>query len=252
MGPNKMFPLWAALLVTASGCGTGAPTPGAAGGETAMLASFPAESAKRLRVSLTDAPARDLTAVFVNVRHVELFLRKGANEARVRIAEGLGAVDLMTLRNGVLLPLEDLDLAPGIEITRIRLVLAPDGNHARKLDGSTCAMQTPSGQQSGIKINLAAPVLLENGYTYSMVLDFDARKSVVVKGNGDCLLKPVLKLLQVARAEAGLPGDGGVEPVTGGDDGNEGESDSGFDDGYTPDDPADPPVITIEDSYNLP
>lgn len=92
-----------------------------------------------------------------------------------------------------------MQLPVGFEVKSIRLVLKSDNNHGIKADNSCCEMQTPSGQQSGIKIHLAAPFVIENNYVYSMVMDFDAEKTVVVKGNGDCLLKPVLRLLQVTR-----------------------------------------------------
>ena len=126
--------------------------------------------------------------------------------------------------------MQDLNLAAGLEITSIRLVLKAEDNHAIKADDSRCEMQTPSGQQSGIKIHLAQSFTLENSAVYSMVMDFDAEKSVVVKGNGDCLLKPVLKLLQVTKTAVDpgpspIVGDGSdpvivIDPVTDGTDSN--------------------------------
>ena len=172
---------------------------GSAGlGLASLLTNYPAGN-NNMRLSLTDAPSRELEQVFVNVDHAELFVKKGSQEARLVVAQDLGLIDLLQLKNGVLLPMHDLSLPTGLEITGIRLILKGTDNHSIKKDGSRCEMQTPSGQQSGIKIHLASPFTLEEGFIYSMVLDFDAGKSVVVKGNGDCLLKPVLKLLQVTR-----------------------------------------------------
>ncbi len=172
---------------------------GSAGlGAASLLTNYPAGN-NNMRLSLTDAPSRELEQVFVNVDHAELFVKKGRQEARLVVAQDLGLIDLLQLKNGVLLPMHDLSLPTGLEITGIRLILKGTDNHSIKKDGSRCEMQTPSGQQSGIKIHLASPFTLEEGFLYSLVLDFDAGKSVVVKGNGDCLLKPVLKLLQVTR-----------------------------------------------------
>ena len=167
-------------------------------GAVSLLSNYPS-GANNMRLSLTDAPSRELEQVFVNVDHAELFVKKGGRAARLIVAQDLGLIDLLQLKNGVMLPMHDLALPTGLEITGIRLVLKGTDNHSIKKDGSRCEMQTPSGQQSGIKIHLASPFTLEENFTYSMVLDFDAGKSVVVKGNGDCLLKPVLKLLQVTR-----------------------------------------------------
>jgi hypothetical protein len=112
----------------------------------------------------------------------------------VILSEGLGPVDLLTLQNGVLLPMADLQLPNDVTITQIRLVLESEGNYIIKGDGSRCDLKTPSEQKTGIKFILNQPVLIESGFSYSIVADFDASKSIVLTGNGGCLLKPVLKL----------------------------------------------------------
>jgi len=212
----------------------------------APLRSFPPVSnspgavPSNLRLSLTDAPSKDLKSVWVNVDHAELFVRKGGGQGRLIVAQNMGMVDLMTLRNGVSLPMQDMTLPVGTEITAIRLVLKTDNNHGIKNNGSRCEMKTPSAQQSGIKIHLAQPFTIEQGQSYSMMMDFDAEKSVVVRGKkGGCLLKPVLKLLSVVKAPIPVPEDesgGGTEENpgdTGGDNGGDtgGGTTPGSDDG---------------------
>lgn len=214
--------------------GSGTPDSGLPDSTSSPVGSFPVTT-NNLRISLTDAPSRVLKSVFVNVDHAELFVQKGGARGRIIVSQGLGMVDLMTLRNGVLLPMQDLNLAVGLQITGIRLVLKGENNHAIKGDDSRCEMQTPSGQQSGIKIHLAQPFTLESGSVYSMVMDFDAAKSVVIKGNGGCLLKPVLKLLNVTKIPFDSIPDGGdvvanpevtPDPVTDGADINVGGGDT--------------------------
>lgn len=194
----------------------------------AYLSSYPQEKTDNLRVSMTDAPSKDLKNVFVNVAHAELLVSNGGKNSRIIVAQGLGLVDLLTLRNGVLLPMQDFSLPEGVMITGIRLVLEGDNNHAIKKNDERCEMQTPSGQQSGIKVLLSEPFTIEEGKDYSMVMDFDAEKSVVVKGNGDCLLKPVLKMLAVTSKDEN--DDSGEEtteqPITDGNDSNIGGGDS--------------------------
>jgi hypothetical protein len=195
-----------------------------------------------LKLSLTDAPKKNLTNVFVNVEQMELFVAKGGIERRLIVGRKIGMVDLLTLRNGVLLPIANLDLPEDIQISQIRLVLRGENNHAIKDDGSRCELKTPSGQQAGVKILLKNPVQISDGYTYSMIVDFDAEKSVVIRGNGTCLLKPVLKLLQVTREKTHVvpdpsstpaptdPGPSSPELITDGTDSNIDESSSpGFD-----------------------
>ena len=226
-------------------CSNGSSVVSSAATTAPLLSSFPATS-NNLRISLTDAPSRKLKSVFVNIDHAELFVSKGGANGRLMVAQDLGLVDLMTLRNGVLLPMQDLNLAAGVQITGIRLVLKGDNNHAIKSDNSRCEMQTPSGQQSGIKIHLAQPFTLENDSVYSMIMDFDAEKSVVVKGNGGCLLKPVLKLMRVTKTvivsdppDSSDDDDGSVGSGDDGsnDDGSVGSGDTGSDDGIIVIDP---------------
>ena len=172
------------------------PSGGAPLGSFPPVSEAPGVMSNNIRISLTDAPSKDMKSVFVNVAHAELFVKNGsAGQGRLIVAQNLGLVDLMTLRNGVLLPMQDLNLPVGTEISGIRLVLNAENNHGVRTNGSRCEMKTPSGQQSGIKIHLAQPFTIGENFTYSMVMDFDAEKSVVVRGrNGGCLLKPVLKL----------------------------------------------------------
>lgn len=218
------------------------------------LSSYPASG--NLRISLTDAPSKELKNVFVNVDHAELFVQNGSGEARLIVAQNLGLIDLLTLRNGVLLPMQDLSLPVGVSINAIRLVLKGNDNHSIKKDNSRCEMQTPSGQQSGIKIHLSEPFTIEQGRVYSMVMDFDAEKSVIIKGNGDCLLKPVLKLLRVTQIVTEPPpsnedndDSNGTETegtVTDQEDTN--TDDSGFEE--PTDEATEPPAIIIDEVYD--
>lgn len=195
----------------------------------AYLSSYPQEKTDNLRVSMTDAPSKDLKSVFVNVAHAELLVSNGGKSSRIIVAQNLGLVDLLTLRNGVLLPMQDYSLPEGVEITGIRLVLKGDDNHAIKKNDERCEMQTPSGQQSGIKVHLSAPFVIEEGKDYSMIMDFDAEKSVVIKGNGECLLKPVLKVLTVTSKDSDDDSseEASEQPITDGNDSNTSDTASG-------------------------
>jgi hypothetical protein len=128
--------------------------------------------------------------------------------------------------------MHDLTVPTGTVISSIRLVLKPNDNHGVKTDNSRCEMQTPSAQQSGIKIHLSQPFSIDANYSYSMVMDFDAEKSVVVKGNGGCLLKPVLKMMAVTKvavppADSGGGTGGGSDDSGGGSTGGDNGDGSG-------------------------
>ncbi|MCB9083710.1 MAG: DUF4382 domain-containing protein [Bdellovibrionaceae bacterium] len=187
-----------------------------------------------LKLSLTDAPTPDLTSVVVNVSHLEVLLEGQGKKGRLIVAENLGYVDLLTLQNGVTLPLADVAIPDGVRATQVRLVLKSEGHYGIKGSGDICELATPSGQQSGVKIVFSSPIRFDAGNTYSLLIDFDALKSVVVKGNGGCLLKPVLKLKEATVQEPGddpdAEEDGIVVKLP-----NEGEeNESGVNNGWEP------------------
>src|SRR5688572_1985441 len=141
----------------------------------------PANSS-RLQFNLTDKPSDEVQAVNVNIEKVELFLSKGSDQHRLVLAENVGFVDLLTLRNGVLMGLGNLNLPVGITIHQMRFVLG-DGNNLIRNDGSLCEMKTPSAQQSGVKILFKPSLTTESNTAYSITLDFDVDDSIVLTGN---------------------------------------------------------------------
>jgi hypothetical protein len=62
-------------------------------------------------------------------------------------------------------------------------------------------LKVPSGFQTGIKIVKGFEIV--NQGTTSLILDFDANKSVVRKGNGDFSLKPTIKVLETVENSIG-------------------------------------------------
>ena len=80
----------------------------------------------------------------------------------------------------------------------MRLVLSPNGagtpaNYVVPTNGSMTPIATPSAQQSGLK--LIHGFTIEAGKTTGLVIDFDACKSIVRRGNGSFGLKPVIRVM---------------------------------------------------------
>lgn len=192
------------------------------------------KSPNNFHLSLTDAPNDDLKKVVVKVKHAELRASGGGKEARLIVAENMGEVNLLDLQNGVTLPMADLAIPADVSITQIRLVLEREGNYIIKSDDSRCDLSTPSAPQTGVKLIVHQGITIEQGYSYSIVADFDAKKSIVLQGNAGCLLKPVLKLKSATRVEMPPPGEepGDDDEVVVPDDGSSQSDDgSGFDSG---------------------
>jgi hypothetical protein len=165
-----------------------------------------------VQVSMTDAPAC-YRQVVVTVEKVRVQSRSDAGESEsawkdIVPAGGPVQVDLLALTNG---QLEDLGQA-SVEAGRyrqLRLVLADNpasgapANYVVLNDGQTKPLETPSGQQSGLKIQGDFRVTADA--TTPVLLDFDACKSVVVAGSsGRYILKPVVRLSE--RASASIQG----------------------------------------------
>jgi len=105
-------------------------------------------------------------------------------------------INLLDLTNGVLETLGETPLAPG-HYTQLRLMLDPNtgmgfANSVVPTGGVETALATPSAVQSGIKLIHEFDVA--PGQRVDLVLDFDACRSVVRRGNGTFGLKPVIKV----------------------------------------------------------
>ena len=100
-------------------------------------------------------------------------------------------VDLTKLIAGNDLLLTD-EIIPAGTFKQIRLILSD--NNTVLLEGETTPvhLDTPSAEQSGLKIMLDEN--LEGGYSYTFILDWDVQRSVVKAGNsGKYILKPVIR-----------------------------------------------------------
>ncbi|HLW31183.1 MAG TPA: DUF4382 domain-containing protein [Aequorivita sp.] len=151
------------------------------------------ENAK-LSIRLTDAPG-DYDAVFIDVEEV-VIKYNGGQEDKVLGING-GIYDLLKLTAGVNVLLFN-DEVPAGEINQIRLILGEENTIV--VDGQTFPLDTPSAQQSGLKIKVQQS--LQPGILYEFILDFDVDKSIVAKGNGGYSLKPVIRATTVAESGA--------------------------------------------------
>lgn len=166
-----------------------------------------------LRLALTDAPACGYDQVNVTVQKVRVNQSSSASESDASWSEVVlnpaRRVDLLTLSNGVLSELGQTSLPAG-HYTQMRLVLASNDAstplaNSVLVTGSTqeVALSTPSGQQSGLKMNVDFSV--SSGQTSDLVLDFNACKSIVQNGAaGNYILKPVISV--IPRSSSGVAG----------------------------------------------
>lgn len=147
----------------------------------------------RMMVHLTDAPG-DYDNVYVDVQDV--LIRYSDGDGEVSLGNiNTGVYDLLELTGGLTLLLADEEVPSG-NVTQMRLVLGDDNTVV--VDGETFDLATPSAQQSGLKLNINHT--LEAGILYEFILDFDVEESIVLQGNGEYLLKPVIRANTVAES----------------------------------------------------
>jgi len=195
----------AALLTTACGGGSG-------NGMSTV------QSMGTLRVALTDAPSCGFDAVNVTVDRVRVNASRNADD----IAGGWHdialtpprRINLLDLTNGVLEELGQMALPSG-QYEQLRLVLRPNAggvpaNSVVPTGGTEQPLDTPSATQSGLK--LIHGFTVPPGGLADLVLDFDACKSIVRRGNGSYGLKPVVAVTPRAVAEI----VGNVDPAVSG------------------------------------
>ncbi|MCR9181473.1 MAG: DUF4382 domain-containing protein [Flavobacteriaceae bacterium] len=151
------------------------------------------DGTSRIKVSLTDAPG-DYEHVYVDVQDV--VVKYSDIEGEVSLGNiNAGIYDLLELTGGISVLLADEEVPSG-NISQMRLVLGSENSIV--IEGETYPLQTPSAQQSGLKLTINQT--LENGILYEFVLDFDVEESIVVQGNGGYLLKPVIRASTLAES----------------------------------------------------
>jgi hypothetical protein len=200
----------AAMLVAGlSGCGGGGGDGGISG--TGIL-----------QMSITDAPACGYDAVYVTIEKVRVNKASDAADNDAGWSEIVLSpakrVDLLKLTNGVMEELGQTSLPAG-KYTQLRLVLAankggaPFANSVVPTGKAETALDTPSGQQSGLKLKVDMDIAA--GQQADFAIDFDACKSIVKSGNsGRYNLKPVISVVPLV-SNAGQRVVGYVDPAIG-------------------------------------
>lgn len=146
-----------------------------------------------LEILLHDAPA-NYEEVNVFIESVEVN-NSDSTDGWIEIGTPQQSYDLLKLTNGATEVLVSAQLEAGT-YEQVRLILSRDG-HNVVIDGTPHDMFIPSGEQTGIKLNVNAEI--EPNITYTLLLDFDATRSVVKRAKGQAaqaateyLLMPVI------------------------------------------------------------
>ncbi len=182
-----------------------------------------------LELGLTDASSKDYQAVYVTIAEVQVKKQnEGDGEAGWEtIMTPEQTYNLLELVNGRIANLGVGELEVG-RYGQIRLILDgqpdtsenilnaihPHANYLIDEAGNSIELKVPSGYQTGIKIVKGFTIVASQAT--SLVLDFNAAKSVVMAGkSGKILLKPTIKVLETVENSIGGVVDNGVDPIAG-------------------------------------
>lgn len=150
----------------------------------------------RVIVKMTDAPG-DYDAVFVEVLDVRVKNSSNSDESGWESIGNInpGIYNLLELTGGVTVLLADNEIPSGF-LGQIRLILGENNTVVK--DGITYPLNTPSAQQSGLKLQINQT--LQPNITYNFLIDFDVNQSIIVEaGNsGNFNLLPVLRVTSEA------------------------------------------------------
>lgn len=151
----------------------------------------------KMQVRMTDAPG-DYAEVNVDIKSVQVHKDGDGDESEWITLDQInpGVYNLLDFANGKDTLLASSTLPAG-KISQLRLILG-NNNTLKLKSGEVKSLKTPSGQTSGVKLQINAN--LESDVTYVLLLDFDAAKSVVERGNGQYNLKPVVRTITKAVA----------------------------------------------------
>lgn len=138
---------------------------------------------------LTDAPIvkKGYLAVNLYVKGVSYSV-DAANWTPLPISQSI--VEITKFSNGKNLFLSNIVLDAGVKVIQVRLLLGPN-NTVVLSDGTVKPLIVPSGYTSGLKLNVQSVPTLTSGY--KVLIDFDAARSIVARGNGTFSLKPVVR-----------------------------------------------------------
>ena len=143
------------------------------------------KSTARLNMHLTDGPAM-YDAVNIDIQQIGLTMA-GSSEIMITPYR-TGVYNILDFKNGLDTLLTRIDIPVGT-VQQIRLILGT--NNSIVEGGVAYPLNTPSAQESGVKLNLHQS-FVANG-SYDVWIDFDAAKSINQTGNGKYKLKPTIR-----------------------------------------------------------
>lgn len=146
------------------------------------------EGTGTMLVKLHDAPV-DYDEVNISIARVEVNNTESEGEGWITISEPNEVYNILDLVNGEFEILANVELEAGT-YKQIRLILTNENTVV--IEGESYDLFVPSGVQTGVKLNIDAEI--REGIEYTLLLDFDANRSVIQQGETNQYnLQPVIR-----------------------------------------------------------
>jgi hypothetical protein len=172
---------------------------GSCTGQTTRTGTTTTPGQGKIQVYVTDAPAENITAIVIQASSIEAHLAGDNASGWITLLENPPAFDLLQIA-GIQSLLGTANVTSG-NYTQVRVAIT---EVTVTINGEQKKAAVPSD-----KLKFVGNITVAAGAVTSISLDFDAGKSIVVKGNGEVSLKPVVKLL-ISKPDSSLE-----DPTTG-------------------------------------
>ena len=144
-----------------------------------------------LKLQITDDPGDlNITHANITISQVQVHMSAGGGNNTTAgwytVVNESQTFDLIALENATEV-FGSANLSAGM-YTQIRLTIE---SCVITVNGTEYDCKVPSGT-----IKLITPFVIQANQTLTLTLDFDAKKSIVPKGNNEYTLKPVIKVIQ--------------------------------------------------------
>lgn len=166
---------------------------GCSGGGDASLSGI---TTGNVTLLLADAPVDSVKNV--NIQVTGVMLKPSLGEVKNFVYQKPLNINLLALQGGNTANLLLDQALPAGQYDWVRLALDVSKGSVLDQTGGEHPLNIPSGENNGLK--LVRGFTVPNGGNVTFTLDFDVRKSLLLTGNGQYTLKPVLRMVENAAA----------------------------------------------------
>ena len=147
----------------------------------------------------TDDPAfiNEFDEIIINIREITAVPESDEEELIniISFADSEKIINLLDYTN--MTAQVGTGIVPAGTYSQIRIVLYGEGNSIKPSGGEAEALSIPSGAQTGIKLVLSEPLIIEEGSSWSMTISWDMtdEDAHIIQNGGGYKMTPVVNVM---------------------------------------------------------